>query len=56
MLVSKKSLKAKGIKNYYFAVCDDVIVASGNTKAVLEAQLKQIFKKEDLDSVYIFKV
>lgn len=52
----RKSLKEIGIKNYYFAIYDDVIIASGKTKQEVEARVKEMLKKGEVEAVYIFKI
>lgn len=52
----RKSLKGLGIKNHYFAISHDVILASATTKAGIEKQMEQLLSKELQNAVYIFKV
>jgi hypothetical protein len=52
----KKTIKELGISNYYFAVYDDTIIASGKTSAELEKQLHQMLPKATINSLFIFKM
>ena len=52
----KKTLKELGIKNYYFGIYRDVIIASGKTKQDVEKQAKKLLKKENQESIFYFKI
>ncbi len=52
----RKALKELDIKNYYFAIYNDVIIASGKTKKDVETQLKQMLNTEEIKATYLFKV
>jgi hypothetical protein len=51
----KKHLKDVGVKKGWFAVANDVIVASSKTKEDLEKQVEEIIPNHGKESVYIFK-
>lgn len=52
----KKAIKELGVKGYYFAIYNNVVLASGKTKADVEKQLKAMLKKKDLEAVFVFKL
>ena len=51
----KKNLKRVGVKRGWFAVANNVIVASSKTKEDLEKQVEEIIPNHGKESVYIFK-
>lgn len=53
----KKELKLMGIKNYHFAICEDVVVASAKSLAEVKKNVQNmISSKNTLDSIFYFKV
>lgn len=52
----KKALKEVGVKGLYFAIYDEVILASGKKKAAVEKQVKQMISADKLEAIYYFKV
>ena len=53
----KKELKLMGVKNYHFAICEDVIVTSGKSPTEVKKNVqKMISSKDILDSIFYFKV
>jgi hypothetical protein len=51
----KKRLKDVGVKRGWFAIADDVIVASSKTRDDLERLVENIIPNHGKDSVYIFE-
>jgi hypothetical protein len=50
-----KSLKEKGLSKYWFAIYDDVIVASGKDRKHVEDDVKALLPSEDFDFIHIFQ-
>jgi len=51
-----KSLRLAGLKSGYFAIIDEVIVASGATKKEVEKNIKAIVPKDRVGYVYIYQL
>jgi hypothetical protein len=51
----KKRLKNAGVKSGWFAIANDVIVASGKTKGDLEKLVEELIPNHGKESVYIFE-
>ncbi len=51
-----KSLKQKGLKKKWFAIYDEVIVASGTDRKSVEENTRKILAASDLDFIYTFQV
>jgi hypothetical protein len=52
----KKNLKATDIKNAWFAVLDNVIVASGKNKKGLLDNMEKILPENKKEYIYVFKI
>lgn len=52
----KKVLKKLGIKEQYFAITGDIIIASGNSKNEVESKVKSMVDKKMVDAIYYFKL
>lgn len=52
----KKRLRAVGVTKGWFALANDVIVASGKTKKDLESMVEYLFSNHGKESVYVFEL
>jgi hypothetical protein len=50
-----KSLKEKGLSKYWFAIYDDVIIASGKDRKHVEDNTKALLSPEEFDFIHIFQ-